>query len=129
MGKVLAECLEDLPLIESIDLNDNGLTDESLKHLLSALINIKSLRNLNLSRNKIDGESSDALAEYVSRPDCPVKTLIMQSADVDDGECAGFVQCLMTNRVLLELDLSSNLLGTAENSANSDPDFQTGLFY
>ena len=129
MGKVLAECLEDLPLIESIYINDNVLTDESLKHLLSALINIKSLRNLNLSRNKIDGESSDALAEYVSRPDCPVKTLIMQSADVDDGECAGFVQCLMTNRVLLELDLSSNLLGTAENSANSDPDFQTGLFY
>lgn len=25
MGKVLAECLEDLPLIESINLNDNNL--------------------------------------------------------------------------------------------------------
>lgn len=99
MGKVLAECLEDLPFVESIDLNDNNLTDESLKYLLSALVNIQSLHSLDLSRNKIDGDSSDALAEYVSRPDCPLKKLILQCADVDDEECDGFVQCLTTNEV------------------------------
>lgn len=120
-------------------------TDESLKHLLSALVNISSLHTLDLSRlliylilflslllqcrNKIDGDSSDALAEYVSRSDCPLRKLILQSADVDDGECDGFVKCLMTNKMLLELDMSSNLLGTAENMTSDDPDFKTGIIY
>jgi hypothetical protein len=145
MGKVLAECLEDLPFVESIDLNDNNLTDESLKHLLAALVNIQSLHTLDLSRNKIDGESSDALAEYVSRADCPLKVLKLQCADVDDEECDGFVQCLTTNKVsyivivlnlkltisqvLLELDMSYNLLGNAEIKASNDPKYITGYIF
>lgn len=124
MGRVLAECLEELPLIESVNLNDNNLTDDSLKYLITALINIKTLTSLNLSRNKIDGESSDALAEYVSREDCPLLVLTLQSADVDDGECDRFVQCLVSNRKLRNLDMSANLLGTAESKG--DPTAPSG---
>lgn len=114
MGRVLAECLKDLPCLETINLNDNNLTDDSLQFLIEAIICIKSVRELDLSRNKIDGQSSDALAEYVSRKDCPLIKLTLQHADVDDGECDRFVQCLVSNEQLLELDLSSNLLGSAE---------------
>ena len=124
MGRVLAECLQELPIIESVNLNDNNLTDDSLKYLIDALVNIKTLTSLDLSRNKIDGDSSDSLADYVSREDCPLLILTLQSADVDDGECDGFVQCLVTNRQLRQLDLSSNLLGTSESKG--DPTAPSG---
>eukprot|EP01033_Poteriospumella_lacustris_P022121 gene22121-16561_t len=113
MGRILAYCLSDLPYLEHIDLNDNLLTDDSLQYIIQAIIAIPTIRVLNLSRNKIDGYSSTALAEYVARPDCPIETLILQCADVDDGECADFVQNLVTNEKLVELDLSANLLGSA----------------
>lgn len=126
MGCVLAPCLKDLPHIESVNLADNNLTDVSMKHLIQALISIQTLQELNLSRNKIDGESSEALAVYVSRADCPLVRLILQSADVDDDEADHFIQCLTSNEHILELDLSSNLLGTAESTSNSGDDVQTG---
>lgn len=126
MGCVLAECLPDLPHVEALNLADNNLTDASLKHLIRAIASIKTLRNLDLSRNKIDGESSDELAEYVSRADCPLVRLTLQSADVDDGEAERFVQCLCSNGNILELDLSNNLLGTAEASNGGDSAVQTG---
>lgn len=115
MGRVLAECLQELPMIESINLADNNLTDDSLRYLISSIISIKQLKELDLSRNKIDGLSSEALAEYLSREDCPIVRLTMKAADVDDGECDHFVQSLVSNKVLLELDMSENLLGTAES--------------
>eukprot|EP00981_Chlorochromonas_danica_P010025 scaffold2924_cov165-Ochromonas_danica.AAC.12 len=85
MGRVLAEALRELPCIEAINLNDNNLTDDSLQYLIEAIIAITTLRELDLSRNKIDGQSSDALAEYLSRSDCPIIKLTLQNADVDDG--------------------------------------------
>eukprot|EP01038_Epipyxis_sp_PR26KG_P006330 gene6330-8716_t len=126
MGKVLAECIHLLPAIEKINLKDNNLTDDSLQFLIDSIIAVKSLRDLDLSRNKIDGASSDSLAEYVSRPDCPLIRLTLQSADVDDGECDRFVQNLVSNKKLLELDLSSNLLGSAETMSSGDPNIRTG---
>jgi Ca2+-binding EF-hand superfamily protein/Ran GTPase-activating protein (RanGAP) involved in mRNA processing and transport len=114
MGCAFAECLSNLPSIESLNLCDNALTDESLYPILKAVMKIKGLQELNLSRNKIDEDASEALAEYLSNPDCPLYKLVLISADVDDGECAAMVACLETNRNLRVLDLSNNLLGSAE---------------
>ena len=75
---------------------------------------ISGLLELDLSRNKIDEKASEALAEYLSSPTCPLYKLVLISADVDDGECAAMVECLESNRNLRELDLSNNLLGSAE---------------
>ncbi len=126
MGKILAECIHELPFIDSINLNDNNLTDESLQYLIESIIAVKTLKELDLSRNKIDGYSSEALAEYVSRPDCPIVKLTLQHADVDDDECNDFVQKLVSNKQLLELDLSSNLLGSAEMLSQNDSNVTTG---
>jgi hypothetical protein len=126
MGKILAECLKDLPSLEMISLNDNNLTDTSLQYLIDAIAQIPSLKVLNLSRNKIDGYSATALSNYVRRSDCPLITLILQNADVDDGECDNFVQTLISNEQLLELDLSSNLLGSAETLSSFDKNTKTG---
>lgn len=114
VGRVFAECMYDLPNVERLDISGNSLTDHSLPYLLDALAHMPHLTELNLSRNKIDDKASEALARYVSNPNSPVVRLIMQNADVDDFECAAFVETLKTNTHLRDLDLSNNLLGSAE---------------
>ena len=114
MGCAFAECLRSLPSVESLNLCDNALTDKSLYPLLLAIQEIDGLQELNLSRNKIDEQASEALAEYLKKPTCPLNRLVLISADVDDGECAAMVECLESNELLRELDLSNNLLGSAE---------------
>lgn len=114
MGKILAECLDDLPSVESIDISGNSLTDVSLPLLFESFHKIPNLKYLNLSRSKIDKETSAALAKFLSNPECPLSSLILQHADVDDYECARFILCLKSNLKLRELDLGSNLLGSAE---------------
>jgi Leucine-rich repeat (LRR) protein len=114
VGRVFAECMADLPNVERVNIAGNSLTDHSLPHILDALQHMPHLTELNLSRNKIDDKASEALAHYVSNPDTPCVKLILQNADVDDFECAAFVETLKTNNNLRDLDLSHNLLGSAE---------------
>ena len=52
--------------------------------------------------------------------------LTLKSADVDDYECERFVNALSKNTSLKELDLSSNLIGSAENLNTVMPDLVTG---
>lgn len=113
-GKILAECIHQLPFVDSVNLADNNLTDFSLKHLLNSMMKIETLTNLNLSRNKIDGYSSTALAKWCSSPACTIRILTLQHADVDDGECNDFVSGLYTNSRIRELDLSHNFIGQKE---------------
>ena len=114
-GCAFAECLKTLPSIESINLCDNNLTDAALYPLICACSHISGLQELNLSLNKIDAKASRALADFLSSPKCPLYSLVLVSSDVDDSECANFVECLETNRHLCELDLSNNLLGSDES--------------
>ena len=115
VAMLLAQCLGDMPYIESLNINNNNLTDEGVAAILKAIKPIKTLKYLNISRNKMDDDAADALAEYVKMEDCPCESLIMQVSDVDDFEGEHFVRCLMENRSITEIDLSDNLIGRAEN--------------
>ena len=64
--------------------------------------------------------------EYLRRPDCPLERLVLNQADVDDFECAEFIEAVMENRSLRELELSHNLLGGAENLNTVMPELTTG---
>jgi Ran GTPase-activating protein (RanGAP) involved in mRNA processing and transport len=79
-----------------------------------------------LSKNEIGDVAADALANYLKREDCPLQKLVMQTADVDDFEAEAFLSAVMENRSLTELDLSSNLIGGAENLNTVYPDLITG---
>lgn len=59
-------------------------------------------------------------------PECRLQCLRMSDANIDDGECARFVEVLMRNIHLKELDMSCNLLGKDENLNAVQPDFVTG---
>ena len=52
--------------------------------------------------------------------------LALRTADVDDYECERFVKALTANTSLKDLDLSSNLIGAAENLNTVMPDLITG---
>ena len=52
LGLLLASGLHDIPLITSINLSDNNLTDVSLKPLIDAIARNPSITELFLSQNK-----------------------------------------------------------------------------
>jgi Ran GTPase-activating protein (RanGAP) involved in mRNA processing and transport len=59
-------------------------------------------------------------------PTCPLRSLVLSSADVDDFECSGFIDAIKQNRSLRELDLSKNLIGKSENLNTVKADIITG---
>jgi hypothetical protein len=126
MAISLAESLRDLPFIESINIADNMLTDIGMGPVILAAVHIPSLAELNLSQNIIGPVSSQALHDYLISPDCPLTSLILNNADVDDFECSGFVDAVKLNKSLRELDLSRNLIGKSENLNTVKGDIITG---
>lgn len=78
--------LESLPALENIDLSDCRLTDTSLVALADKLKMLPNLTYLNLSANDVD-DSADCLRAYLGSSSCPLKTFILDAADVDDVEC------------------------------------------
>ena len=128
MGIIFAQSLKELPFVHTLDLTDNNLTDVGLYPIIMSVISLPNLTNLNLSNNIVDGESSKALATYLSTPSCALERLIMQNADVDDEECQMFVASLMASHNLnfKELDLSKNIIGKSENLNTVMPDLITG---
>jgi hypothetical protein len=126
MARILADSIADLPYLQSINIADNRLTDEGMGPIILAAVKIEDLLELNLSKNEIGDVSSDALAQYLKDPACTLQRLVMQTADVDDFEAAPFIDAVKENRSLLELDLTDNLIGGAENLNTVMPDLITG---
>jgi Ran GTPase-activating protein (RanGAP) involved in mRNA processing and transport len=115
-----------LPFIESINIADNMLTDVGMGPIILAAVNISSLLELNLSQNEIGPVSAKALFNYLINASCTLERLILNSADVDDYECERFVEAIKDNKSLLELELSHNKIGSAENLNTVMPDLITG---
>jgi len=116
MGKVLSECILDLPYLQSISIADNRLTDSSLGPLVAALVKMPNILNVDLSNNVVGDVASNTLSNYLGTESCPLVKLVMRNADVDDYECTRFVTAIKDNKCtkLQELDLTQNLLGSAE---------------
>lgn len=116
LGKILAESITHMPFLQSLNLQDNRLTDVSLGPILKAIVDIPALLELNVSNNKMDDVASETLASYLGSETCPLERLVMRNADVDDTEGSVFISVLCKNRTskLRELDMSHNLLGSAE---------------
>jgi Ran GTPase-activating protein (RanGAP) involved in mRNA processing and transport len=126
LAALLAESLKDLPYIEVINIADNMLTDDGMGPIIHAAVKMPGLIELNLSQNEIGPVSSAALHDYLIEEQCPLQTLILNAADVDDFECAGFIDAVKQNKSLREVDLSGNLIGKSENLNTVMPDIITG---
>ncbi len=126
MARILADSLADLPYLQSVNIADNRLTDDGMGPIINAAVQIPSLLELNLSKNEIGDVAADALADYLRNPNCTLQRLVMQTADVDDFEAEPFIDAVKENRSLLDLDLTDNLIGGAENLNTVMPDLITG---
>ena len=51
---------------------------------------------------------------------------MLNQADVDDFEAEAFIEAVKENRSLLELEMSNNMIGGAENLSSVMPDLVTG---
>jgi hypothetical protein len=71
MGKLLAESIQGLPHIQSINIADNMLTDIGMGPIILAAVGIPGLLELNLSQNEIGPVSAKALFEYLSKCELP----------------------------------------------------------
>eukprot|EP00605_Chrysophyceae_sp_TOSAG23-4_P001328 GSChrysophyteH1.ASY1.ANO1.1445.1 assembled CDS len=116
MGDILAGCILELPYLQSINIRDNGLTDKSLGPIVKALVEMQNILQVDLSQNVVGDVASNTLSTYLGSPGCPIERLVMRNADVDDFECERFVTAIRNNTKsnLKEVDLSQNLLGSAE---------------
>lgn len=126
MARVFAESIHRLPLIHSLNLADNNLTDDGISYIMKSLKQLSTLTELDLSVNTVGNCAAKTLGEYISSPDCPLVKLRLHQADVDDLELAAFVHRLHTNKNLTELDVSNNFVGNAENLNTVIPDVVTG---
>lgn len=126
VAQILASCLKDIPFLQMVDLTDNNLEDDGLTALINSIAAHPSIEKIDLSQNIIDGGAADALANFIGTPECRLTSLHMSDANIDDGECAHFVEVLMRNRHLKELDMSKNLIGKDENLNVVKADFVTG---
>jgi hypothetical protein len=92
LALLLAASLPTLPLLEGLNIADNNLTDVGLVPIVKALTNCVHLQSFDVSRNKVDAETAQALLDYISTPACKLTHLIMGNANVDDAEAARFVK-------------------------------------
>lgn len=97
IAKVLAPCISAVPYLQLLNLSDNNLDDEGLSVLIRAISRHQSIEILDISQNIIGSDAAGALAEFLGDPECQLQCLRMSNANIDDGECANFVEVLMNN--------------------------------
>jgi hypothetical protein len=115
------EVLDMMPAIQSINLCDNRLTDDTLMALALKLPHFESLTFLDLSYNKMD-DSSETIIEYLESDECKLQTLLLNGADVDDGEAANLMEAFKSNKSVHTLGLAHNKVGTNEVLKTVKPD-------
>lgn len=126
IAKLLAEAIDVLPALEGLCIVDNNLTDAGLVPIVSKLANCKNLTLFDLSNNKVDALTADALQKLLTSPECRLAKLLMRNANVDDDEAIRFVESIAAQHTVTELDLSHNLLGSHEFSVNRKHQFTAG---
>jgi hypothetical protein len=121
LARSFAKSLQTLPHLERLNVADNRLTDAGLTPILQAVSEIATLRELNLSQNKIGPKAAQALKNYLNADGCPLESLVLNNANIDDSECSQFVQAILRSSALTFLDLSHNLIGKAEKVYSNKP--------
>uniref|UniRef100_L7N399 Tripartite motif-containing protein 72 n=1 Tax=Xenopus tropicalis TaxID=8364 RepID=L7N399_XENTR len=98
--------------IQRCSLRNNGLTETSCLPMALAVSENTSLRDLDLSKNKLAGEDFYQLLEVLSAPTCRIECLALQEAKLTPEYTESFLS-LTNNPNLVSLNISSNFFGDA----------------
>ena len=129
VGILLSKSLTLMPVVTSLILTNNNLTDAGLTAIILSLVGMPLLTELDICSNKMGKNAATALSSYLSSDSCRLKKLLISDTDVDDYECANFIESLSQSNalnILEELDLSINKLGKEENLNAVRPELVTG---
>ncbi|KAE8989954.1 hypothetical protein PF011_g18556 [Phytophthora fragariae] len=106
-----AACLPELPLVESINVCDNRLTDAAISCLLRALENKPHLTSLDVSSNPMGVDAASVLRGYIRSNLCTLRVLALNEIALSDHECARLAKALERNKSIERLLLRGNQLG------------------
>uniref|UniRef100_A0A6I8Q954 NACHT, LRR and PYD domains-containing protein 14 n=1 Tax=Xenopus tropicalis TaxID=8364 RepID=A0A6I8Q954_XENTR len=98
--------------IQKFSLRNNGLTETSCLPMALAVSENTSLRDLDLSKNKLAGDDFYQLLEVLSAPTCRIERLALQEAKLTPEYTESFLS-LTNNPNLVSLNISSNFFGNA----------------
>lgn len=111
---ILAETIGMLPMLEGIYIADNQLTDASLVPIINHLADCAQLKELDISKNKVDGRAAEALRVFLSSNSCNLTVLSMCNANIDDNEASKFMLAIAIRHTIRNLNMAENLLGSHE---------------
>ncbi|KAH8065896.1 hypothetical protein JL722_284 [Aureococcus anophagefferens] len=103
----------------TLDLNGAGVGDTILISLCKVISGLPT-------RQRHGRLRAATLRDYLGSAYCKLRKLWLATADIDDFECADFMQDLTHNRSLEIISLADNLIGDAENLNIVNPDLTTG---
>lgn len=98
--------------LKFLNLSGNKLSDKSLFNLCEALvISNPPMRDLNLSHNKMEGEASKALGEFINNAS-NLKILKLQWNKIQGEGAIHLLSCIGNSKSIRNLDISWNILGS-----------------
>ncbi|XP_028655186.1 NACHT, LRR and PYD domains-containing protein 12-like isoform X1 [Erpetoichthys calabaricus] len=97
-------------ILQNLELEGCGLTEECCHDLALALSSNKSLLSLNLSENELEDNGVTLLCAGLKHPNCQLQRLILQNNGLTGSCCKDLKQSLGAHSHLTLLDLSKNYL-------------------
>ncbi|GCB67598.1 hypothetical protein scyTo_0015135 [Scyliorhinus torazame] len=97
--------------IQTLDLNENDLTDSCAEDLASALSANQSLTDLELSNNNLGDSGVKILTAALRSSECKVQKLSLSDNTLTDSCAKDLSSALNANWILKDLDLGWNKLG------------------
>jgi hypothetical protein len=96
--------------LRELDLSSNKITQKGMIKICSYLVRTRALISLDLTNNLINGDASYAIG-LVIKENTRLRILKLAMNRLDDVAGARITKMLSRNKYLIELDLSNNLLG------------------
>ena len=96
--------------LRNLDLSNNRITGKGMIKICSYLVRTKALLSINLNNNLIGGDSSYAIG-LVIKENTKLRIMLLAMNRLDDESGGRIIKMLCFNNYLKEIDLSSNQLG------------------
>ncbi|XP_072553204.1 ribonuclease inhibitor-like isoform X2 [Salminus brasiliensis] len=96
--------------LETLRLNTCNLTETSCSDLASVLRSVNSLKDLNLTENKLWDSGVKELSGGLKSEHCKLETLSLERCSLTDKSCSDLASVLRSVKSLKDLNLSENNL-------------------
>ena len=107
---IMSECLQQLPLLSSLNLAGNALSDKAVGAVVGMGCNPHTLSELDLSKNRVRGRAATELSCLLAEDGCALRKLALRDVGLDNAGLQVICETLAEsgNRTLAHLDVGSN---------------------